>query len=670
MVKFRNLKKESSNGKLSREKPPVTDSEMDFRKLSSGKAKEPESTAGISSHMKSADPDIEILYKQACGYMQQALDSVRAKKKFALEPGFEIMQKIVEGFSAKDQRFVKVIPAIDPAKFVVSHAVNVAVYAIKMAADLGFSLNRQIEIGMAGMLHDIGMGVIPENIIYKKERLAEKEFKILKERPVYAYNILKAFGSEYGYLAEVALQIHERSDGSGYPKGLKEHEIHEYAQIIGLVDIYEAMIHSRPHREKFLHFVAVKEIIKTGKNQFRRKYLKVLLNVFSIFPVNSYVRLNSNAIGRIIETYPDQPMRPRLEIEFDSENRRVLSERIIDLRENSLLYISDSLSEEELMEISAAAELVDRPGRTELDIDDDPTLVEEDAEPIGQRVETENVPHASDDQIKKTGRFKLYSAVLALLILFVSGIIWQFGIKAPGQPKIKKTAIKIQKVPVNNQKKENKENTEKIKSSRPAVTATPAVKIIKITKKPLTKETTGSSIQSKEPVVIESPSKTRSPIGSDTSVEQKKVKPLYPFSIQLASYKTYEAAETGRAGYADTGISPYWVKVDLGNRGTWFRLFAGYFESLEQAEHAIKTYKLERAAAKKTEYSVFINSFKDINLMNSARQKLEQFGYSSYFIQRDTLYHLYVGAFFSIKGATDQCADLKSHGVPCEAVKR
>ncbi len=667
MVEFRNLKKGSVSEKKSAADDSLAESELQFQEfLGEKKVDFNEGTKSISA-LNNSELDIEVLYNQACEYMQQALDSVRAKKRFSLEPGFEIMQKIVEVFSAKDQNFVKILPTGDPLKFVVSHSVNVAIYAIKMAVKLGFSENRQIEIGLSGMLHDIGMGIIPEEIIYKKESLTDKDFKIFQERPIYSYNILKSFGSEFGYLAEVALQVHERSDGSGYPRGLKNLDIHEYAQIIGLADIYEALIHSRPQREKYLHFVAVKEIIKTGKNQFHRKYLKVLLNVFSIFPVNSYVRLNSNAIGRIIETYPDQPMRPRIEIEFDSENRRVLSKRIVDLRENSLLYIADSLSEEELLEISAAAELVDRPGGAEPDVDNNTTLAEEDARPIGERIERETASIVKKGQTPKTGSFKILSVTAAIVILFTAGIIWQFVIKAPIQQENRKTTIKIKQTAatkVNN----NKENAKKIKIPRSAVTIMPEEKISAKSGK---EEPTIASNSKKDYASIESSHHERSPKGPDAPIDkQKKIKPLYPFSIQLASYKTRDAAETGRAVYSDMGISPYWVKVDLGSSGTWFRLFAGYFENLEQAEHAIKTYNLESVSAKKTEYSVLINSFSDINLLNSTREKLEKLGKSSYFIQWDNLYHLYVGAFFTIKGATDQCSDLNSQGFQCKVVKR
>jgi HD-GYP domain-containing protein (c-di-GMP phosphodiesterase class II) len=342
MVEFRNLENRNrqKEGQKGQTPPKVSFSQL---------ASDPDRDISAQDQ---TDQDRKILYEKALAYLNQVFDAVKRKKGFALEPGYQFMQKMVETQPFRDVLFIMAIHLDDRYNFVINHSVNVAIFALKMGANLGFSQDQQVQIGMAGLLHDVGTALIPDRIINKKERLSDQEFKILKERPKYSYKILRAFGEEYAYLAECAVQVYERIDGSGYPQGLKGDEIHDFAQIIGLVDMYEALIHSRPQREKLLHFSAVKEIIQTSKNSFQRKHLKDLLSIFSIFPIYSYVRLNSDAIGKVIETYPGQPMRPKLQIVFDSQKRRVLTERIINLPEHPLLYIVDSVSEEDLKELS------------------------------------------------------------------------------------------------------------------------------------------------------------------------------------------------------------------------------------------------------------------------------------------------------------------------------
>jgi HD-GYP domain-containing protein (c-di-GMP phosphodiesterase class II) len=298
------------------------------------------------------DENRRLFYEKALTYLNQVLSAIRNRRNFSVDTGLQIIRKLAEGYPDQDPALIMALHKNDRFKFVLHHGVNVAVYAIKIAKYLGFSLENQIELGLAGLLHDVGTAAIPDKLIYKQKKLGEEEIQIFRERPNISYKILHKFGSEYAYLAECAVQIHERIDGSGYPAGLKAAEIHEYAQILGLLDVFEALIHSRPQRDKLTPFAAVKEIINSGKERFRHRHLKALLNTFTVFPLHSYVRLNSDAIGKVIETYPDQPMRPKVRIVYDSQNQKVLTDRIIALPEDSLLHIVDSVTDEEIRQLS------------------------------------------------------------------------------------------------------------------------------------------------------------------------------------------------------------------------------------------------------------------------------------------------------------------------------
>lgn len=327
---------------------------MSFSKLAAKRDKQvlPAKPAIKATPKSNSNHNRKGLYEKSSIYLNQVLSAVKNRKSFALEPGFQILQRMVEGEHPQDELFIMAIHLDDRFKYVIHHSINVAIFALKMADDLGIDQTRKIELAMAALLHDTGMAVIPDKILYKQEELSRQEIDILRNRPNYSYKILRSFGDGFAYLAETAAQVYERIDGSGYPRGLKGEEIHEYAQIIGLLDMYEALIHSRPQRDKVTHFTAVKEVINTCKHRFQRKHLKSLLSIFTVFPIHSYVRLNSNAIGKVIETYADQPMRPKLQILYDSQRRRVLTKRIVVLPENPLLNIVDSVSESEIKELS------------------------------------------------------------------------------------------------------------------------------------------------------------------------------------------------------------------------------------------------------------------------------------------------------------------------------
>ncbi|MFH1985693.1 MAG: HD domain-containing phosphohydrolase, partial [Pseudomonadota bacterium] len=261
-MKFSNLERLPHQGDESMKEKPGSDQGLSFRRLATmdGAKKKAPTEAVPKQLQKSGSTDRQSdearrsLYRQATQYLSGVMSAVREDHSFPLEPGYAILERIVDIRSPMDALFLKAIHSDDSYDFVVNHSVNVAIYAIKMAETLGYARERLIEMGMVGLFHDIGMAKIPEEIIYKKEKLNDREFHLIKERPKLGYEILRQFGESYAYLAECTLQIYERVDGSGYPRGLKEDEIHEYAQIIGLVDMYEALIHTRPQREKILHY--------------------------------------------------------------------------------------------------------------------------------------------------------------------------------------------------------------------------------------------------------------------------------------------------------------------------------------------------------------------------------------------------------------------------------
>jgi len=173
----------------------------------------------------------------------------------------------------------------------------------------------------------------------------------LRQRPLSAFEILKRLGPDVVGAAECAAQVCERLDGSGYPRGLRGDDLQEAAKLIGLLDLYEALVHSRPHRNRLSFFEAMKYIFKSCKTGFERRHMKALLRRFTIFPVHSYVQLNSESIGRVLETFPDQPMRPKLQILFDAQRRRTLTERMVALSEEPLLNIVRCVSEAEMADL-------------------------------------------------------------------------------------------------------------------------------------------------------------------------------------------------------------------------------------------------------------------------------------------------------------------------------
>jgi HD-GYP domain-containing protein (c-di-GMP phosphodiesterase class II) len=322
----------------------------DLQKKSAKKKKKPESSAAkkVTRQVGTA-LDAHDWYQRACQFLESALGQVRDAEKPDVNEGEHLVEELVQAHSQGDlpqELLIQALHGETNSSFLIANAVNVTVYAILVGSTLGLPDERLGELGLAALLHDVGKILVSEEILYKEETLTEEEFDVIRKYPNESFEVLQSLGEQHHYIAECALQVNERLDGSGYPQGLKDDEIDAYAQIIGILDIYEALTHNRPQRQKFTHFEAVKEILKTQKKAFRREFLKALLDTLSIFPIHSLVKLNSGAIGRVIQTFDDHPMRPRIEIIVDAQKRRVSSPRIIDLREQPILHVVEAVVEE------------------------------------------------------------------------------------------------------------------------------------------------------------------------------------------------------------------------------------------------------------------------------------------------------------------------------------
>lgn len=323
----------------------------------SGRNNEPEkldlsrlgdTVSGKSEMDDAARKDDERLYQAGMKLYADIYDAVQTESVFSVDMTVSLIKKIIASLQESKALLVLAVGKDYRQDTIAHHSLNVAILSVTIGSHAGIAGTSLVELGTAALLHDIGTARVSQDLYNKPSALTDSELRELRQRTVMSQQILEHLGGQHAYLSAVAAQVYERLDGTGYPSGLKAGDIHEYARVIGLADLYEALTHSRPHRGRFLHFPAIQEMLRSCKQSFDRRYLKALLKTVSLYPVLSYVQLNSGAVGRVLETDSRDPLRPRLRILFDVQKKPVPSERIIDLRENPLLFIVGAVAEENL----------------------------------------------------------------------------------------------------------------------------------------------------------------------------------------------------------------------------------------------------------------------------------------------------------------------------------
>ncbi len=241
-------------------------------------------------------------------------------------------------------------PSLD--RFVLYHSVNVAILSQRVARGLKMQAPELEVLCMAALAHDIGTVRVSAEVFTKPESLAPEEWEVMRQRPVHSRDILATLGSAYRSTAEIAHQVYERLDGSGYPRQLTVDGVSLEASIIGAVDLFEAIIHPRPYK-KTVPAAAMYGIdnMMRMSNQFGDGVLKALVRGIGLFPVGTFVRLNSGEVARVVKSRQGNPMRPTVEVMWDTQKQALKNPKLLDLMQAPHLYVYRPLSTEDLREL-------------------------------------------------------------------------------------------------------------------------------------------------------------------------------------------------------------------------------------------------------------------------------------------------------------------------------
>jgi len=210
-----------------------------------------------------------------------------------------------------------------------NHSLQVGMLSYYLAKWLGFTTAECYEVSRAGYLHDIGKSQVPQPILNKKVLIvAEKEE--LKRHTSYGYEVIrKSMADQTAALA--ALQHHEFEDGTGYPKGLKESEIHPYTKIVAVANIYMSMITSRNYQLKQSLITVLRKVNDLGFGQLHPKTVQVLIwNLLPSF-IGKNVQLSNGETGIIVMNNPTDIFKPLIQV--DNEFRDLAKERKISVDE-------------------------------------------------------------------------------------------------------------------------------------------------------------------------------------------------------------------------------------------------------------------------------------------------------------------------------------------------
>ena len=234
-------------------------------------------------------------------------------------------------------------------EYLLQHSVNVCILSVNIATGMAYSEPQVEEIAYGGFFHDIGMLKVPPEIINKPGALTPDERLEVEKHPIHSIQLLQRIKNIPVSASFVAYQAHERLDKSGYLKGRPGHLIHDFAKIVAVADVYEALVGDRSYRKGSTPYQAMESIVRLGnKRKLDPAVIRALLKVMSLFPVGSWVQLSDGRIGKVVGANPDRIDRPLVNIVWDGERKKIITPELVDLAKSPGVKVAKDVSAEDL----------------------------------------------------------------------------------------------------------------------------------------------------------------------------------------------------------------------------------------------------------------------------------------------------------------------------------
>lgn len=286
--------------------------------------------------------------------VQQQFLAIREAKKWDETVFVELAKQIVSEVTKNVQSLVQLTDIRPHNEFTFGHSVNVAVLCVLIGSALKYTKARLVDVALGGLLHDVGKMRIDTAILNKPGKLTADEYRIMQTHAELGFEILRHTTPHVIPLKvmHMAFQHQEKPDGTGYPRQLKNEDIHEYAKIASVADVYDAVTCDRPyHRGLFPHEAALLLAQGMGK-QFDLNMLTAFLTRVALYPIGSVVELSTGEIGVVTAVPYDMQNRPLIRLMLDKHSRPLTEKVTADLRDHPSIEIKRVFGEEAVLAIN------------------------------------------------------------------------------------------------------------------------------------------------------------------------------------------------------------------------------------------------------------------------------------------------------------------------------
>ncbi|ROR35015.1 HD-GYP domain-containing protein [Inmirania thermothiophila] len=211
------------------------------------------------------------------------------------------------------------------------HAVSVSIYLMAFARHLGLPRAEIELVGLGGLLMDVGKVRLPRELLDKSGRLSEEEHRLVREHVLYSVEALRASPRTPPAVVEIAYTHHERSDGSGYPRGIEEPDIPLHGRMAAIADTFDAMTSVRPYAPAVSAYDALQDLYEWRGTLFHAGLVEQFIQAVGIYPPGTLVELSGGEVGVVLAQRRTRQLRPRVLVLLGPDKARLEAPTVLDL---------------------------------------------------------------------------------------------------------------------------------------------------------------------------------------------------------------------------------------------------------------------------------------------------------------------------------------------------
>ena len=272
------------------------------------------------------------VHEKAKAAVMYMFHDVRLGKALQTQETHVLVDNITQSLERNSNAFLSLSRFKEKDSHTYLHSIAVCALMVAVGRQFGIEGEELRNLGVAGLLHDVGLMQIPERILHKPGSLTSEEYDVIKTHPKLGWmTILKDSPETNEMVLDVCLHHHERMDGTGYPDNLPGESLSLYSQICMVCDVYDTITSDRSYKKGCAPAEAVRKMSAWQPGQFDQKVFHAFVKTVGIYPSVTLVKLKSGRLAIVTDQVSKSLLTPKVKVFFSTKLNAPTFPELIDL---------------------------------------------------------------------------------------------------------------------------------------------------------------------------------------------------------------------------------------------------------------------------------------------------------------------------------------------------